>query len=59
MASAPVISVVCNGEKQIEIAVKMKLQANLMICEIPNVALRGAAGNGFYLDKPEELNTFH
>lgn len=30
-----------------------------MICEIPNVALWGAAGNCFYLDEPEELNKLH
>lgn len=37
----------------------MKLRANLMICEIPNVASRGAAGNSFYLDEPEELSKLH
>lgn len=37
----------------------MKLRANLMICEISNVALWGAAGNRFYLDEPEELNKLH
>lgn len=30
-----------------------------MICEISNVASWGAAGNSFYLDKPEELNKLH
>lgn len=37
----------------------MKLQTNLMICEIPNAALWGAAGNRFYLDEPEELSKIH
>lgn len=30
-----------------------------MICEIPNVALWGAAGNCFHLDEPEELSKIH
>lgn len=30
-----------------------------MICEIPNAALWGAAGNWFYLDEPEELSKIH
>lgn len=37
----------------------MKLQVNLMICEIPNVALWDAAGNCFNLDEPEELSKIH
>lgn len=37
----------------------MKLRVNLMICEIPNVALWDAAGNCFNLDEPEELSKIH
>ena len=37
----------------------MKRQANPMICEIPNVPSWAAAGDCFYLYKPEELNELH
>lgn len=37
----------------------MKLRENLMICEILNVALCGAAVNSLQLDEPEELSKIH
>lgn len=38
---------------------KMKLHENLMICEILNVALCGAAANCLYLDEPGQLGKIH